>query len=57
MVDRKQTLHVKLTGEERRMLAAVAAREGDTVSAWLRRQVREAYRKAFKGSPPPPKQP
>jgi hypothetical protein len=35
------------------MLMAVAEREGTTASAWLRRKIREAYRRFFGDEPPP----
>ncbi len=55
MADRNRTLHVRLKDEEARMLAAVAAREGDTASAWLRRKIREAFKRYFGNEPPPTK--
>ncbi len=53
MANHDRNLHVRITDEELRMLGAVAAREGDTASAWLRRRIREAYRKVFGNEAPP----
>jgi hypothetical protein len=53
MANRDRNLHVRIQDEEIRMLAAIAAREGDTSSGWLRRKIRETYRRLF-GSVPPP---
>lgn len=53
MANRDRSLHVRVKDEEVRMLAAVAAREGDTASTWLRRKIREAYKRHFGNEPPP----
>jgi DNA-binding GntR family transcriptional regulator len=42
-----------MSEEELRMLDAVAEREGTTASAWLRRKIRESYRRFFANEPPP----
>jgi len=39
------------------MLNAVAEREGTTASAWLRRKIRESYRRFFENEPPPKPKP
>nr|PZN27484.1 MAG: hypothetical protein DIU78_04965 [Pseudomonadota bacterium] len=53
MAERTRNLNARVTDEELRMLSAVAAREGLTASAWLRRKIREAYRRFFGNEPPP----
>jgi len=52
MADRTRNLNARVTDDELRMLSAVAAREGTTASAWLRRKIREAYRRFFGDEPP-----
>lgn len=52
MANRDRNLHVRIQDEELRMLAAIAAREGDTASGWLRRKIRETYRRLFGNAPP-----
>jgi DNA-binding GntR family transcriptional regulator len=55
MAERTRSLNARLSDEELRMLAAVAQREGTTASAWLRRKIRESYRRFFENEPPPKK--
>lgn len=53
MAEKTRKLDARMSEEEMRMLAAVAEREGTTASAWLRRKIREAYRRFFGDEPPP----
>jgi DNA-binding GntR family transcriptional regulator len=55
MAERTRNLNARVTDEELRMLNAIAEREGTTASAWLRRKIREAYRRFFDEPPPKPK--
>jgi len=57
MADRTRNLNARVTDEELRMLNAVAEREGTTASAWLRRKIRESYRRFFENEPPPKPKP
>lgn len=49
MAERKRTklLNVRMTEEETAMLVAVAERDGQNISDWIRLSVRQAFRKAF----------
>jgi hypothetical protein len=57
MLERKRTrvLNVRMTDEETAMLDAVAERDGQSVSDWIRLVVRTAFRKAFGTDAKPPR--
>jgi uncharacterized protein (DUF1778 family) len=59
MVERKRTkvLNVRMADEETAMLDALADRDGQSVSDWIRLVVRTAFRKAFGADAKPPKRP
>jgi len=44
---RERVLNVRLTGDEVRMLSAIAELDGLNQSDWLRRTIRTTFRKAF----------
>ena len=47
MVDRDKRLSIRIGDEERKMLEALAARDGLTVSDYVRLFARRAYAEAF----------
>jgi len=57
MAERKRTkaLNVRMTDEETAMLDAVAERDGQSVSDWIRVTIRQAFRKAFGADAKPSK--
>jgi hypothetical protein len=54
MVERKTIVNFRVTKTEQRMLQALADKEGEAVSVWLRQLVRSRFEQDFNGAPLPP---
>jgi len=55
VVDRDKRLSIRIGDEERKMLEALAKRDGLTVSDYVRLSARRAYADAFPAKPKPKK--